>query len=158
MKYEVVQAGVRAGVDLGNSSDGLWIEDAIAKHAKFSAAFAHKYISAGQKRYAERAVERSRQYGDLDLVLLGGIENERAITQRSAGEIDHVGLAEECGGKCGSADDSTSHRSNIRVLFVVRTINQLRSTDTVSRFQTERFANTGGLSARAWSAWQVGFR
>jgi hypothetical protein len=95
----------------------LRIEHAIANDEKLArAALADEHVPTGEKGYAEGAVERFRHHRHLDLVLLGSIENEWTVTQGSAWEIDHVGLTEESGAKCGDGDESTYHRFNIRAV------------------------------------------
>src|SRR5204863_2474204 len=100
MQDKIVEPCVRAGVDLGNSADRLRIEYAIANDAKPARSpFAHQNITARQKYHPEGTVETLRDYRDFNLVLLGCIENEGTIAQRTARQIDYVGLPVEDAGE-----------------------------------------------------------
>ena len=114
MEDKIIQAGVRAGVDFGDSADWLGIENAVANDAKFSATFAHQNVTAGEKGHAERPIEGLCDDGYFDLVLLSGIENERTIAQGSTGKIDHIALTVEDRGKYRNADQMMSHTNTIR--------------------------------------------
>ena len=79
MKNKVIKASIGAGVDFGDSVDGLGIEHAVANDAKLAATFAHQNIAARKKGHAERSVEGFGDDGYFDLVLLGSIKDEWTI-------------------------------------------------------------------------------
>ena len=95
MQNKIIEAGIGARIDFRDAAERFSDQHSIPNQAKIAAALAHQNIAARKKRDAEGTLQSLGHHGHFDLVLLSGIENERAVSQVSAGKIDHIGLPVE---------------------------------------------------------------